>query len=72
MNMIYDSMKNRGSLVLLPSTALDQMNLGSILGVHNLAKTANTTSEPAATEATEAEAEAEEQGLQEENKKEKS
>lgn len=67
MNMIYDSMKNRGSLVLLPSTALDQMNLGSILGVHNLAKNANTTSKPAA-----AEEEEKEQGLQEENKKEKS
>lgn len=32
MTMVYDGMKSRGSLVLIPSSALDSMNLGSVLG----------------------------------------
>jgi regulator of protease activity HflC (stomatin/prohibitin superfamily) len=38
MNMVYDGMKARGSLVLVPSSALDAMNLGSVLGTASLAK----------------------------------
>jgi hypothetical protein len=38
MNMVYDGMKARGSLVLLPSGALEHMNLGSVMGVTGLAK----------------------------------
>lgn len=38
MNMIYDGIKNNGSLVLLPSGALENMNLGSVMGVSSLAK----------------------------------
>ena len=32
MNMIYESMRNRGGLVLVPSAALEGMNLGAVLG----------------------------------------
>ena len=33
MNIVYDGLKNnKGSLMLLPSSALDSMNLGSVLG----------------------------------------
>jgi hypothetical protein len=32
MNMIYESMRNRGGLVLVPSAALEGMNLGTVLG----------------------------------------
>ena len=32
MNMIYESMRNKGGLVLLPSAALQTMNLGTVLG----------------------------------------
>lgn len=38
MTMVYDGMKARGSLVLLPSSALDSMNLGSVLGTAALAR----------------------------------
>ncbi len=37
MTMVYDGMKARGSLVLVPSSALDSMNLGSVLGSAALA-----------------------------------
>ncbi|OHD17583.1 MAG: hypothetical protein A2087_06460 [Spirochaetes bacterium GWD1_61_31] len=33
MNMVYDSLKNKGGLVLLPSTVLESMNMGSVLGL---------------------------------------
>jgi hypothetical protein len=36
MNMVYDAMKARGSMVLLPSNALQNMNLGS--GTASLAR----------------------------------
>ena len=32
MNMIYESIRNKGGLVLAPSAALDSMNLGTVLG----------------------------------------
>ena len=32
MNMIYESMRNKGGLVVVPSGALDTMNLGTVLG----------------------------------------
>jgi regulator of protease activity HflC (stomatin/prohibitin superfamily) len=38
MNMVYDAMKARGSMVLLPSNALQNMNLGSALGTAGLAR----------------------------------
>jgi regulator of protease activity HflC (stomatin/prohibitin superfamily) len=38
MNMVYDAIKARGSMVLLPSNALQSMNIGSVLGTASLAK----------------------------------
>lgn len=38
MNMVYDSMKTRGSMVMLPSGALERMNMGSTLGLTGYAK----------------------------------
>jgi regulator of protease activity HflC (stomatin/prohibitin superfamily) len=38
MNMVYDGIKNNGSLILLPSGALENMNLGSVMGVSGLAE----------------------------------
>ncbi len=32
MNMIYESMRNKGGLILTPASALETMNLGSVLG----------------------------------------
>ncbi len=32
MNMIYESIRNKGGLVLVPSSALNSMNLGTVLG----------------------------------------
>ncbi|MBU0929243.1 MAG: slipin family protein [Spirochaetes bacterium] len=41
MNMVYDAMKARGSMVLLPSNALQGMNMGSVLGTVGLAKSSS-------------------------------
>ncbi|HAE21010.1 MAG TPA: membrane protease subunit, stomatin/prohibitin [Spirochaetaceae bacterium] len=38
MNMVYDAIKARGSMVLLPSNALQSMNIGSVLGTASMAK----------------------------------
>lgn len=32
MNMVYEGIRQNGSLMLLPSSALDQMNLGAVMG----------------------------------------
>lgn len=39
MAMVYDAIKTRGSMVLLPSGALQDMNIGSVLGTVGLSKT---------------------------------
>src|SRR5579884_2397440 len=38
MNMLYESVKERGSTILVPSSALDTMNFGSVAGVTSLAR----------------------------------
>ncbi|MBN2873965.1 MAG: slipin family protein [Spirochaetales bacterium] len=38
MAMVYDAIKTRGSMVLLPSGVLNDMNIGSVLGTVGLAK----------------------------------
>lgn len=38
MSMVYDAMKTRGSMVLMPSGVLQDMGMGSVLGVAGLAK----------------------------------
>ncbi|AHC15580.1 slipin family protein [Salinispira pacifica] len=40
MNMVYDSMKTRGSMVMLPSGVLERMNMGTTLGVSAFAESA--------------------------------
>jgi regulator of protease activity HflC (stomatin/prohibitin superfamily) len=44
MNMLYESVKERGSTIIVPSSAVDSMNLGSIAGITSLARA--NTSEP--------------------------
>jgi regulator of protease activity HflC (stomatin/prohibitin superfamily) len=38
MNMLYESVKERGTTIIVPSSAVDSMNLGGIAGVTSLAK----------------------------------
>ena len=49
MNMLYESVKERGSTIIVPSSAVDSMNLGGIAGLTSLAKTGegNPRGEPA-------------------------
>lgn len=42
MNMLYEGLKEKGSMVIVPSSALDSMNLGVIGGLASLAKTNDT------------------------------
>ena len=37
MNMLFEGLKEKGSLVIVPSSALDSMNLGAISGLAALA-----------------------------------
>lgn len=39
MNMLYEGLKEKGSMVIVPSSALDSMNLGVIGGLASLSKT---------------------------------
>jgi hypothetical protein len=39
MNIIYDGLKKGGSLMLLPSSALESMNLGTVMGATALEQT---------------------------------
>lgn len=39
MNMLFEGLKEKGSMVIVPSSALDTMNLGSMGGLVSLAKT---------------------------------
>jgi len=41
MNMLYESVKERGSTIIVPSSAVDSMNLGGIAGLTGLAKAAS-------------------------------
>ena len=38
MSMVYESIRNKGGMVLVPSSALDSMNLGTVLGATAYAK----------------------------------
>lgn len=51
MNMVYEGMKARGSMVLLPSSALESMNVGSVLGLRAGADKLTTESTHTSTEA---------------------
>ncbi len=39
MNMLFEGLKERGAMVIVPSTAVDTMNLGGLLGATSLAGT---------------------------------
>jgi len=38
MNMLFEGLKEKGSMVIVPSSALDSMNMGSLSGMIALAK----------------------------------
>ena len=42
MNMLYESVKERGSTIIVPSSAIDSMNLGGLAGITALASKAPT------------------------------
>ncbi|HNW73200.1 MAG TPA: slipin family protein [Bacteroidales bacterium] len=42
MNMLFEGLKEKGSMVIVPSSALDSMNLGAMGGLISLAKTSET------------------------------
>jgi regulator of protease activity HflC (stomatin/prohibitin superfamily) len=39
MNMLFEGLKERGAMVIVPSSAVDSMNLGGLSGLVSLAKT---------------------------------
>jgi regulator of protease activity HflC (stomatin/prohibitin superfamily) len=39
MNMLFEGLKQKGALVIVPSTAVDTMNLGAVGGLTSLART---------------------------------
>lgn len=41
MNMLYESVKERGSTIIVPSSAVDSMNLGGLAGITSLARSGN-------------------------------
>lgn len=49
MNMLFEGLKEKGSMVIVPSSALDTMNLGAMGGLVSLAKNNETPQKPAAT-----------------------
>ncbi len=46
MNMLFEGLQEKGALVIVPSSAVDTMNLGGLSGMVALAKTADTTQRP--------------------------
>jgi regulator of protease activity HflC (stomatin/prohibitin superfamily) len=46
MNMIYEGLRQKGSLVLLPASALESMNLGTVMGTMALQKGGIETAAP--------------------------
>jgi len=45
MNMLFEGLKEKGALVIVPSSAVDTMNLGAMSGLISLAKTTGTEGE---------------------------
>ena len=45
MNMLYEGLKSNATIVLVPSTALESMQLGSVAGLTALAKQMEKTNE---------------------------
>ena len=45
MNMLFEGLKERGAMVIVPSSAVDTMNLGGLMGMTSLAETAEKYSQ---------------------------
>ena len=50
MNMLYEGLKEKATLVIVPSTALETMTLGSVAGMTALSKTLEKENENEASE----------------------
>ena len=46
MNMVYEGLRQKGSMIIVPSSALDSMNLGALGGLTSLAHTAKDGAAP--------------------------
>jgi len=46
MNMLFEGLKQKGALVIVPSSAVDTMNLGGLTGIASLAQTAGANLVP--------------------------
>jgi len=46
MNMVYEGLRQKGSMIIVPSSALDSMNLGALGGLTSLGKTAQDGAAP--------------------------
>jgi len=46
MNMLFEGLKARGAMVIVPSSAVDTMNLGGIMGISSMAGVAPQASSP--------------------------
>jgi hypothetical protein len=47
MNMLFEGLKEKGALVIVPSSAVDTMNLGGVMGITAVAGMAHGPSSPA-------------------------
>jgi hypothetical protein len=43
MNMLFEGLKEKGAMVIVPSSAVDTMNLGGLSGMVAMAQNANNT-----------------------------
>jgi hypothetical protein len=41
MNMLFEGLKEKGAMVIVPSSAVDTMNLGGLSGMVSLSQTSN-------------------------------
>lgn len=46
MNMLFEGLKERGAMVIVPSSAVDTMNLGGLMGLTSMAESAEKHSSP--------------------------
>jgi len=45
MNMLFEGLKEKGSLIIVPSSALESMNMGAVGGLAALSKTSRMDEE---------------------------
>jgi hypothetical protein len=48
MNMLYEAIKEKGAMVIVPSTAVETMGLGGVLATSSLAKAGQVPDLPSA------------------------